>query len=192
MSEAFYVHPTAVIDHDVIIGEKSKIWHHVHVREHSRIGKECVLGKGVYIDTGVTIGDSVKIQNGVSIYSGIVIENKVYIGPNATFTNDMYPRSISPDWEIIPTYIRKGASIGANATILCGIEIGHYSMIGAGSVVTDDILPHALMMGNPSRLKGFVCECGKLLKSQTRDGMRFACEICGKKYNHIFNDMAKT
>lgn len=179
----FYIHPSAEVAENTTIGKGTKIWHQVHIREQVVIGENCILSKGVYIDAGVTIGNHVKIQNGVSIYKGVLLEDEVYIGPNATFTNDMFPRSISQDWEVIPTILRKGASIGANATILCGVEINQYAMIAAGSVVTENVLPHALMIGSPARLKGFACACGFPFNLQNQNFPRFCflCNKCGKK-----------
>ncbi|MEM2109732.1 MAG: acyltransferase, partial [Candidatus Odinarchaeota archaeon] len=146
------------------IGEGTKIWHFAHVREGSEIGRNCTIGKSVYIDTGVKIGDGVKIQNFVSIYKGVVIESDVFIGPSVTFTNDLFPRSFIWDQsKITPTLIKKGASIGANSTIICGITVGEYALIGAGSVVSKSVPDYGLVYGNPARLKGYVCYCGKKL-----------------------------
>ncbi len=178
----FYRHPTAIIESD-IIGEGSKIWHFAHIREHAAIGKNCNIGKSTYIDTNVKIGNNVKIQNFVSIYNGIEIEDDVFIGPSVTFTNDLYPRSfIWKDGRLIPTFIKKGSSIGANSTIICGITIGEYAMIGAGSVVTKNVPPFGLIFGNPARLKGYVCYCGEKLKDiigNKKGNIVYLCK-CGK------------
>jgi len=179
----FFVHPTAIIEEDVAIGEGTRIWHFVHVRKKAKIGKNCNIGKGVYIDTEVEIGNNVKIQNFVSVYKGVRIEDDVFIGPHATFTNDLYPRSFNEDWELVPTLVRRGASIGANATILCGITIGEYAMVGAGAVVTKDVPPFGLVFGNPARLRGFVCYCGRKLEKiveETESEVVFKCSFCGK------------
>lgn len=183
-SSKYFVHPTAVIEDNVAIGEGTRIWHFVHVRRGARIGRNCNIGKGVYIDTGVEIGDNVKIQNFVSVYRGVRIEDDVFIGPHATFTNDLYPRSFNEDWQVVPTLVKKGASIGANATIVCGVTIGEYAMVGAGAVVTKDVPPHGLVVGNPARLVGFVCYCGRpLRKIVKRDekGVVYRCEHCGRE-----------
>lgn len=178
----YFAHPTADIAADALIGDETKIWHNVHIRENVIIGKGCVLGKGVYIDRNVILGDRVRIQNGVSVYQGVTLEDDVFVGPNATFTNDMFPRANSSNWKIVPTILRKGSSVGANATILCGVEIGKYGLVGAGSVVTGNVLPYSLVVGSPARLKGFVCVCGKLLqtKPQDTDDLLLECPDCSK------------
>ncbi|MCZ7357174.1 MAG: acyltransferase [Candidatus Methanoperedens sp.] len=179
----YYKHPTAIVESDAI-GDGSKIWHFVHVREDAIIGKNCNIGKSVYVDTEVRIGDNVKIQNLVSIYKGVEIEEDVFVGPSVVFTNDMYPRAfIWEDGKIIRTVIKKGSSIGANATIICGVTVGEYAMIGAGSVVTKDVPPYGLVFGNPARLRGFVCQCGKKLCNIIDNNVEkivYECE-CGKK-----------
>ena len=183
----YFAHPTAVVENDADIGEGTKIWHFSHIREKAKIGKNCNIGKGVYIDTDVVIGDNVKVQNFVSIYKGVKIEDNVFIGPSVTFTNDLYPRAFIWNKEkIMPTLVKKGASIGANSTILCGITIGEYAMIGAGSVVTKNVPPFALVYGNPARLKGYVCYCGKKLEkwckiADTGEKLIFECFSCGTK-----------
>jgi len=180
----YYKHDTAIVESDSI-GEGTKIWHFAQIRENAKIGKNCNIGKGVYIDRDVTIGNNVKIQNFVSIYKGVEIEDDVFIGPSATFTNDLYPRSESwSDEDIVSTVVEKGASIGANSTILCGIKIGSYSMIGAGSVVNKDVPKFGLVVGNPISLKGYVCYCGKrLIDKFSEDGKDIVlkCRSCGKR-----------
>jgi len=179
-----YIHPTAIIEDNVKIGDNTHIWHFVHVRKNAKIGRNCNIGKDVYIDAGVEIGDNVKIQNGVSVYKGVKIEEDAFIGPYAVFTNDLYPRSFNREWKVIPTLVKKGASIGANATIVCGVTIGKYSLVAAGSVVTRNIPDYGLVMGNPARLRGFVCICGKPLKEIKRMTKRFIvykCSSCGRE-----------
>jgi len=149
-------HPTAEIHKNCKIGKETKIWNEAQIREDVEIGFNCIIGKGVYIDKGVKIGNNVKIQNYVSVYSGVEIEDNVFIGPNATFVNDLYPRSISPDWKITPTKLKYGCSIGANATIICGVTIGIFSMVGAGAVATKDVSPYSLVVGNPARFLKFI------------------------------------
>jgi acetyltransferase-like isoleucine patch superfamily enzyme len=160
MRDGVFIHPTANVDDGAEIGEGCKIWINVQVREGSRIGHNCILSKDVYIDHAVTIGDNCKVQNSVSIYDGVTIEDEVFVGPNACFTNDQVPRAQNPEWKIVPTRVRRGASIGANATIVCGTDIGEYAMVAAGSVVTRDVPPYALVMGNPARVVGRVDEAG--------------------------------
>jgi acetyltransferase-like isoleucine patch superfamily enzyme len=179
------IHPSAIVEDEAKIGEGTSIWHHAHVRNGSSLGKKCVLGKGVYIDTGVQIGHGVKIQNRVSIYQGVTVGNNVFLGPHMVFTNDIYPRAFNQEWNIIETKVEDGVSIGANAVINCGITIGKFSMIGSGSVVTKDVPPHALVFGNPAKLKGYVCKCGLKRfpippKDQKIDVSTFICEKCEK------------
>ncbi|MCD6429546.1 N-acetyltransferase [bacterium] len=180
---AVFIHPTAVVESKKI-DDGTKIWHFAHIREDAVVGKNCIIGKGVYIDTDVRIGNNCKIQNFVSVYRGVEIEDDVFVGPSATFTNDMIPRAfIWSDEKIVKTFVKKGASIGANATIVCGNTIGKYAMVGAGSVVTKDVPDFGLVYGNPATLRGFVCECGKKLKKiikEIEDEVIFKCE-CGKE-----------
>jgi len=193
----FYAHSTAVIEEGAEIGDGTRIWHFAHIRKGAKIGKNCNIGKDVYIDVGVEIGDRVKIQNCVSIYRGVKIEDDVFIGPHVVFTNDLYPRAfIWGEDKIVSTLVKRGASIGANATVICGVTIGMYSMIGAGSVVTRDVPDFGLAFGNPAKLRGFVCYCGKKLKNGKFVGRSvvFHCE-CGKKveieiesYRRLNND----
>ena len=158
------IHSTAEVSPKADIGEGTSIWHQAQIREEVKIGKNCIIGKGVYVDAGVSMGDNVKIQNYVSVYHGVTLEDGVFIGPHVSFTNDKYPRAVNPDgslmeaddWEIVPTLVRQGASIGANATILCEITIGEYAMVGAGAVVTCDVPAYAIVAGVPARVVGDV------------------------------------
>jgi acetyltransferase-like isoleucine patch superfamily enzyme len=147
---SYFKHETAIVDENCVIGEGTKIWHFTHISKNVTIGKNCSIGQNVYIAQNIIIGDNVKIQNGVSIYEGITIEDLVFLGPHCVFTNDKFPRAFG-DWEITKTILRKGCSIGANATIVCGVELGEYSMVGAGSVVTKDVKPKTLVYGNPAK-----------------------------------------
>ncbi len=166
---ATYIHPSADVAADAVIGDDTKVWHLVQIRSGARIGRECIFGRGVYVDAHVAIGDRVKVQNYVSIYEGVTIEDGVFVGPHVVFTNDKQPRAINPDgspkgatdWTIARTLVREGASLGANSTIVCGIAIGRWAMIGAGSVVTRDVPDYGLVVGNPARLLGYVCKCGE-------------------------------
>ncbi len=146
-----YIHPSAEVHPDASIGEGSKLWINVQVRENARIGEGSILSKDVYVDANVEIGDRCKVQNGVSIYQGVTIGDDVFVGPNAVFTNDRVPRAFNATWQITPTRIENGASIGANATIVCGTTIGEFAMVAAGSVVTRDVAPYTLVRGNPAR-----------------------------------------
>ncbi|MCD6461493.1 MAG: N-acetyltransferase [Thermoplasmata archaeon] len=180
------IHPTAEVSPEARIGDGTNIWHQSQIRERAAIGKDCNIGKGVYVDFDVVIGDRCKLQNYVCVYHGVRMGNGVFVGPHATFTNDFYPRAESEDWKVYETVVEDGVSIGANATIICGIRIGRYAMIGAGSVVTRDVPPHALVYGNPARLRGWVCRCGERLEEDgpradgEDDGRpRWRCPKCG-------------
>lgn len=172
------IHPTAEVSDEASIGDGTNIWHHAQIREGAQIGKECVIGKGVYVGSGVKIGDRVKIQNYVSVYEGLTIENGVMVGPHVCFTNDLLPRAVSPngnlkgekDWILSPTRVKEGAALGANSTIVAGIEIGRWALIGAGSVVTKDVPDYGLAYGNPARLHGFVSPNGDHLKKIGTEG----------------------
>ena len=159
----YFIHPTAIVETNKI-GKNTKIWHFAHVRENTEIGENCIIGKDVYIDKNVKIGNNCKIQNFATVYDGVEIEDDVFIGPHVCFTNDLYPRA-KGEWKIVKTIVKKGASIGANSTVICGITIGENSMIGAGSVVTKDVPNNALVYGNPAVIKGYVCRCGAKLEN---------------------------
>ena len=182
------IHPTAEVEEGAIVGDGTRVWHHCHVRTGASIGSNCVLGYGVYVDSGVTIGDNVKLQNRVSVYRGVTIEDGVFVGPHVAFTNDKYPRALAPDgrlatdadWSVSPTLVRRGASIGAGAIVLPGVTIGRWSTAGAGAVVTRDVPDHGLVMGNPARLAGYVCRCGRRLQP-IEEGWR--CGECDETYD---------
>ncbi len=186
------VHPTADVSPRAHIGEGTRIWHQAQVREGARIGRECILGKNVYIDHDVVIGDRVKIQNNVSVYYGVHIEDGVFVGPHACFTNDKWPRAINPDgslkreadWQVTPTVIKYGASIGAGAVILSGITVGRFAMVAAGAVVTHDVPDHGLVAGVPARLRGYVCTSGHTAQEMERtdDTILLSCPVCGEQF----------
>ncbi len=174
-----FIHETAIIDDGATIGDNSKIWQFSHVM-NAQIGKNCILGQNVFVANNVILGNSVKVQNNVSIYEGVVCEDDVFIGPSVVFTNVINPRSfIERKDEYKKTRIKKGATIGANATIICGVSIGEYAFIGAGCVVTKNVKPHALMKGNPARQDGWMSEAGYKLKFE--DGIAI-CKSTQEKY----------
>lgn len=166
MSDSTYIHPTAAIDARAQVAEGTKVWINVQIRELAKVGRGCILGKDVYVDRNVKIGDRCKIQNAVSIYDGVTIEDDVFVGPHACFTNDKLPRAFVADWEITPTLVKKGASIGANATIVCGVTVGEYAMVAAGSVVTRDVPPYTLVMGNPARAVARIDQRGRRVEEK--------------------------
>lgn len=161
----FFVHSTADVSEKAVIGDGTKIWHQAQIRENVFVGKNCIIGKNVYIDLGVKIGNGVKIQNNVSVY-GAIIEDDVFVGPSVTFTNDKYPRAFiwGEHRRAKPIIARKGSSVGADSVLLCEVELGEYSMVGAGSVVSKNVPKHGLVYGNPAKLIGFVCKCGRKLE----------------------------
>jgi UDP-2-acetamido-3-amino-2,3-dideoxy-glucuronate N-acetyltransferase len=175
---AAYIHPTAHIEDGVTIGDGSRVWHQGHIRGGAVIGSGCNLGKNVFVDSGVQIGNGVKIQNNVSVYHGVTIEDDVFVGPSAVFTNDRYPRAFSSDWEVVETTIRKGASIGANATLVCGIDVGEYAVIAAGSVVPKSVHAHQIVMGSPARHYAWACKCGRVASRSQDRPEDLRCEIC--------------
>lgn len=186
MSEAKppFVHPSAEVAEDASIGDGTYLWHNVQVMRGAKVGSNCKLGKNVYVDFGVEIGSNVKIQNGISVYKGVTVGDDVLLGPHMVFTNDLYPRAFNDEYEIVPTKIERGASVGANATIICGVTLGEYCMVGAGSVVASDVPSYALVVGNPARVIGYVCACGQRLsldyKSKSKEEAQ--CEKCGKQF----------
>lgn len=175
---SFFVHESSYVDTDVEIGEGTKVWFFCHIQKGAKIGKNCSLGQNVNISNNVKIGNGVKIQNNVAVYEGVEIEDDVFCGPSCVFTNDLTPRAKYPKGHenYKKTVIKHGASIGANATVVCGHTVGEWALIGAGAVVASNVPAHALMIGVPAVRKGWVCECGELLK----DG--FTCSKCRRKY----------
>jgi acetyltransferase-like isoleucine patch superfamily enzyme len=185
------IHPTAEVAAGAEIGPGTRIWNQAQVREGARIGADCIIGKNAYVDAGVVVGDRAKVQNNASLYHGVTVEDGVFIGPHACLTNDRLPRAVNPDgslksdadWQVAPILVRVGASIGAGSTVLGGLTIGRWAMVGAGSVVTHDVADHELVAGNPARRRGSACVCGQPL-ADAADGSPFsgACPSCGRRF----------
>jgi UDP-2-acetamido-3-amino-2,3-dideoxy-glucuronate N-acetyltransferase len=184
MEKNYFVHESSYVDEPCEIGEGTKIWHFSHIMKNSKIGRNCNIGQNVVISPDVTLGDNVKLQNNVSVYTGVELEDDVFCGPSMVFTNVVNPRShVSRKDEYRKTLVKKGASIGANATVVCGHTIGRFAFIGAGAVVTKDIPDYALIVGNPGRIAGWMCECGiKLDLSRDAGEQNSTCSACGKSY----------
>lgn len=189
MEKNYFVHESSYVDDGCSIGEGTKIWHFSHIMKDCTIGKKCNIGQNVVISPGVVLGDGVKIQNNVSVYTGVVCEDGVFLGPSCVFTNVINPRAfIERKDEYRKTTVKKGASIGANATIVCGHDIGKYAFIGAGAVVTKDVPDYAMVYGTPARIQGYVCQCGTKLSFS--DG-KATCPACEKKYTMDKNTLVE-
>ncbi|OQX54941.1 MAG: N-acetyltransferase [Candidatus Cloacimonas sp. 4484_209] len=186
--EKYFHHPTAIIDNGAKIGNGTKIWHFTHIMKGAKIGKNCTIGQNCYIASRASIGNGVKIENNVSIFDLVTLENNVFVGPSAVFINDKNPRAPYPkggNW--IPTLVKEGATIGANATILCGITIGRWAFVASGAVVTKDVKDYSIVKGNPARHAGWICECGEKLRfkknrRETSDTEKIVCKKCGRVY----------
>lgn len=182
----YYKHQTAIVDEPSIIGCGTRIWHWSHVMSNSKIGNNCNIGENAFIESGVILGNNVKVKNNVALYSGVECEDDVFLGPNCVFTNVLNPRSfINRKDQFKKTIVKKGATIGANSTIICGVSIGEYALVGAGSVVTKSVEPYTLVVGNPARFMSFICECGSKLDE------KYVCKNCGKEYLLIDNNHLK-
>jgi acetyltransferase-like isoleucine patch superfamily enzyme len=194
------VHPSADLEDGVAVGPRTSIWHRAQVRRNARIGAECVVGRDAFVDEGVEIGDRVKIQNAALIYHGVTIEDGVFVGPGAILTNDRFPRAITTsgelataeDWTVSPISLRYGCSIGAGAIVVAGVEIGSFATVGAGAIVTKDVTPHALAVGNPARRVGWMCGCGARLDdnegrpaSGDPSSGELSCPSCGRAYLYV-------
>jgi len=187
------IHPTADVSPDATIGKGTKVWSLSQIRERASIGRDCIIGRNVYVGSDVSLGDNVKVQNNASLYEGLTVERGVFIGPHVCFTNDRLPRAVNPDgslksaedWDLGRTVIREGASIGASSVVVTGITIGRWALVAAGSVVTRDVPDHGLVMGNPARLRGFVCRCARRLSVATRsdDRVRLRCGACDSGFD---------
>lgn len=181
MAQDYFVHESSYVDEGCSIGAGTKIWHFCHIMSGCQIGENCSIGQNVVISPQVRLGNGVRIQNNVSVYTGVSCDDDVFLGPSCVFTNVINPRSfISRKEEYKPTPIGRGASVGANVTVVCGHSIGQYALIGAGSVVTRDVPAYAMVYGNPARLKGWVCQCGNQIVFNAEG--KAVCPVCGKKY----------
>lgn len=174
----YFIHPTSIVDDDVEIGKGTKIWHFSHIQSGARIGKNCSFGQNVNVSNNVKVGNDCKVQNNVSLYEGVELEDYVFCGPSCVFTNDLTPRAKYPKGPIgyRKTVVEEGASIGANATVVCGHRVGRWALIGAGAVIVSDVPAYALMLGVPARQQGWVCECGEILPDS------LICNKCRRKY----------
>lgn len=179
----YFAHESAYIDPGSRVGEGTKIWHFSHVMTGASIGRNCNVGQNVVVSPGVVVGDNVKIQNNVSIYTGVVLEDDVFCGPSMVFTNVTNPRShISRKHEYRPTVVKRGASLGANCTVVCGHTVGRYAFVGAGAVITRDVPDYALVLGNPARIAGWMCECGVKIGATREPPQATRCPACGAEY----------
>ena len=180
MNAKRFIHPSAVVDEDSIVGEGTRIWHWCHIMGGTIIGENCNIGENAFIESGVRLGNNVKVKNNVALYTGIECEDDVFLGPNCVFTNVSNPRSfIERKKEFKKTIVKKGATIGANATIVCGHDIGEYAFVGAGSVVTKNVPPYTMVIGNPAKFYSYVCKCGCKLDKKMH------CPSCGAQYEFI-------
>jgi len=198
------VHASADIEGEVAIGANTSVWHRAQIRTGARIGSGCVIGRDAYIDTGVVIGDRVKIQNRALVYHGVTVEDGVFIGPGAILTNDRFPRAITStgdlatadDWTIGPITLRTGCSIGAGAVVVAGTDVGAYATVGAGAIVTKDVTPNALVVGNPAKRIGWMCACGERLRDEggqpaaavLASGLGLSCASCDRSYTYVPED----
>jgi acetyltransferase-like isoleucine patch superfamily enzyme len=174
----YSAHASAIVEPGARIGAGTSIWHHAHVRTGAVIGTGCTLGQNAFVDTDVRVGDRVKIENNASVHAGVTLADEVFVGPGVVFTNDRYPRSASTDWVPVATTVGRGASIGANATVIGGSDIGEYALVGAGSVVTRAVTDYELVMGNPARHAGWVCRCGRIVNHDDARPAVLTCERC--------------
>lgn len=192
-----YIHPTAVVSEQAEIGEGTKVWMNVQIRDDVRIGRNCIIGRNTYVEDGVTLGDNCKVQNNALLYRSATLEDGVFIGPGAILTNDKVPRAVNPDgslkgaedWHAGHIHIGKGASVGAGSIVLTDLSIGAWAMVGSGALVTKNVPAHALVVGIPARIVGYVCKCGQRLAARGDNGARiWVCERDGLKYRMLEQD----
>lgn len=189
--QTYKVHETSLIGKNAIIGKGSRIWQFCNIMDGVQIGEDCNIGQNVFIESGVKIGNHVTIKNNISIYSGVECEDDTFLGPNCVFTNVLTPRSfISRKGEFKKTIVRKGSTLGANCTIICGHDIGKYAMVGAGAVVTKNVPDYVLVVGNPARMVGYVCQCGERIYPDGEGN--YCCSRCGKKYRLLETGLTET
>lgn len=191
-TDAHYIHPTADVSKDAVVGAGTQIWHQAQVREGAVLGKRCILGKGAYVDKGVRIGDYCKLQNGVFVFHGFNLEDGVFLGPGVLLLNDKHPRAINPDgsaksdtdWTASEGLVGYGAAVGGGAVILPGVRIGRMALVGSGAVVTRDVPERGIVVGNPARLRAFACDCGHTLALRQVEGLPnvHSCATCGRTY----------
>jgi len=191
--QGYIAHESAIVDAPCDIGAGTKIWHFSHIMAHATIGTGCSIGQNVFVASRVRIGNNVKIQNNVSVYEGVELEDDVFCGPSMVFTNvstprSGYPRNRPEDYE--RTLVKRGVSIGANATVVCGHTVGEYAFIGAGAVVTKDVPPHAVVVGNPARIRGYACKCGEVLKFEKDSARCATCRLAWVKSGETINEVA--
>jgi len=183
MSDGFFAHPTATIDPGCNIGDGTRVWHYSHVMGTATLGRDCVLGQNVFVGDRVVIGNRVKVQNNVSIYEGVTVDDDVFCGPSMVFTNVINPRSeVERKSEFLPTHVQRGATLGANCTVICGTTIGAFAFVGAGAVVTKNVPSHALVVGVPARHTGWACRCGEKLAFR---GAQARCGQCGRGFRQV-------
>ncbi|GAB4562635.1 MAG: acyltransferase [Haliangiales bacterium] len=186
----YFTHPAAIVDEGAQVGAGSKIWHFSHVMAGAVIGANCVISQGCFIGN-VRIGDGVRVQNNVSVYDGVTLEDHVFVGPSCVFTNVINPRSeVERKHEYMPTLVKRGATIGANATIVCGVTLGAYSFVGAGALVRTDVAPHAVVVGVPTRQVGWMCACGERLRERAE--ITLTCGACGRSYQHVGDGLSES
>jgi UDP-2-acetamido-3-amino-2,3-dideoxy-glucuronate N-acetyltransferase len=177
IADGAVVHDSVEVEPGAVIGAGTRVWRRAHIRAGAVVGRDCNIGANVFVDAEVRVGDRVKVQNNVSLYAGVDLDDEVFVGPAAVFTNDRNPRATG-DWDLVATPVRRGASVGANATVICGNELGEHCLVGAGAVVTRPVEPHQLVLGNPARPAGWVCRCGEVVSRARQRPIDLDCATC--------------